>query len=59
MLGTDFIKYFGDRFEILPLDRNNGNITDMESMDAFIKNNKPDAIVNFAAYTNVEDAEDS
>lgn len=27
-------------------------------MDKFIKDNKPDLILNFAAYTNVEDAED-
>jgi len=58
MLGTDFIKHFGDRFGILPLDRNNGDITNMESMDTLIKDSKPDVILNFAAYTNVEDSED-
>ena len=58
MLGTDFIKHFGDKFEIFPLDRNNGDITNMESMDILVQNNRPDLIVNFAAYTNVEDAED-
>jgi dTDP-4-dehydrorhamnose reductase len=30
----------------------------MQLMDECIKNNMPDIILNFAAYTNVEDAED-
>lgn len=58
MLGTDFIKHFGNIFEIFALDKNNGDITDITSMDVLIKNNNPDVIINFAAYTNVEDAED-
>lgn len=58
MLWTNFIKYFSDKFEILPLDRNNGDIINKESMTELIKKNMPDVIVNFAAYTNVESAED-
>ncbi len=58
MLGTDFIKHFGKTFEILALDKNNGDITNSTSMEALIKSKMPDIIVNFAAYTNVEDAED-
>lgn len=58
MLGTDFIKHFWNIFEILALDRDNGDITDIKSMNEFIKKNMPDVIVNLAAYTNVEDAED-
>jgi dTDP-4-dehydrorhamnose reductase len=59
MLGTDFIKQFGKTFEIVPLDKNNGDITDRTSMEELIKKIIPDIIVNFAAYTNVEAAEDT
>jgi dTDP-4-dehydrorhamnose reductase len=59
MLGTDFIKHFGKTFEILALDRNNGDITNRTSMEELIKKTTPDIIVNFAAYTNVEAAEDT
>ncbi len=58
MLGTDFIKYFSDNFDILPLDRHKGDITNMETIDILVKEKKTDIIVNLAAYTNVEDAED-
>lgn len=59
MLGTDFIKHFGKTFEILALDRNNGDINNRTSMEELIKKTTPDIIVNFAAYTNVEAAEDT
>lgn len=58
MLGSDFIKLFASTFEILALDKDNGDITDIKSMDEFIRHTTPDILLNFAAYTNVEDAED-
>lgn len=58
MLWSDFIKHFATTFEIIPLDRDNGDITNKASMEELIKNTMPDIIINFAAYTNVEEAED-
>lgn len=58
MLWNDFIKYFGDKFTILPLDKSNWDITNEELIENFIQKNTPDIIINFAAYTNVENAED-
>lgn len=58
MLGTDFIRYVWDKFDIFAVDKENGDITDIKKMEALIKEKKSDIIVNFAAYTNVEDAED-
>lgn len=58
MLSTDFIKHFWNKFEILSFDKKNLDITNIQSIDKLIKKNKSDIIINFAAYTNVEDAED-
>jgi dTDP-4-dehydrorhamnose reductase len=59
MLGTDFIKYFGNKFDIIALDRGNGDITNMEIIESLIKNANLDLILNFAAYTDVENAENT
>ena len=58
MLAYDFIKHFGDEFNIISIDRDNGDITDITAVEKIIEDNKPELLLNFAAYTNVEDAED-
>lgn len=58
MLGTDFMRYAWDKFDIFAVDKENGDITDIKWLEELIKEKKSDIILNFAAYTNVEDAED-
>ena len=58
MLAYDFLNHFSNNFKIIPLDRDNGDITDISSIEKIIEDNEPELLLNFAAYTNVEDAED-
>jgi len=57
-VGYELVK-LGPRydFEILGCDRSNFDITSTESIFSALENNKPDLIINAAAYTNVDKAE--
>lgn len=58
MLAHDFIKYASEKFEIIWCDRLSLNITDIENVEKVLSDIKPDIILNCAAYTAVDDAED-
>lgn len=58
MLASDFIKYCSNNFEIFAFDKQNLDITNVASIEKIIKEIKPDIILNCAAYTAVDDAED-
>jgi len=58
MLASDFIKYCNDDFEIIWYDRESLDITNIENIKKTISEIKPDIVLNCAAYTNVDDAED-
>lgn len=58
MLAYDFQKYCSDNFEIIWFDKNILDITDIENIEKIISKIKPDIILNCAAYTNVDNAED-
>lgn len=62
MLGSYLSRYFEDKgYEVVRSDRNSEenamNITDEEQLKKFVKDTKPDFVINCAAYTNVNQAE--
>lgn len=58
MLASDFIKYCRNDFEIIWFDREYLDITNIENIKKTISEIKPDIVLNCAAYTAVDDAED-
>ncbi|MCX8729478.1 dTDP-4-dehydrorhamnose reductase [Gilliamella sp. B2969] len=57
-LGHCFRDIFPVDWQLISTDKEQLNITDSLAVDAFIFKNNPDAIVNAAAYTAVDNAED-
>jgi dTDP-4-dehydrorhamnose reductase len=57
-LGTAIAASYAGRADVLPAARNTLDITDSALVESFIARERPDAIVNCAAYNDVEDAED-
>jgi len=58
MLASDFQKYYNNNFEIIWFDKKSLDITDIEKIENIILEIKPDIVLNCAAYTQVDDAED-
>lgn len=58
MLAFDFKKYFWSHFEIFSFGKDELDITKIEEIEKLILEIKPDIILNFAAYTKVDLAED-
>lgn len=55
-LGQELIKVLEKFAEIIPTDTHNLDITDAKQVNEFLKKEKPDWIINSAAYTDVEGA---
>jgi dTDP-4-dehydrorhamnose reductase len=58
MLAHDFINNYNTLCEIIAFDKEELDITSFIILENTIKKHNLDIIINFAAYTNVEDAED-
>lgn len=58
MLAYDFIRTQSEKYDIIPVDRDNCDITSFESIVQCISLHEPDILLNCAAYTAVDDAED-
>lgn len=58
MLAYDFYKYQSEHFDIIRLSRKECDITSFESILQSISLHEPDVVLNCAAYTAVDDAED-
>jgi dTDP-4-dehydrorhamnose reductase len=58
MLAHDFIELFSDKYNLFPLNSKELDITNLENIETKIKEINPDIVLNFAAYTAVDDAED-
>tara|TARA_X000000950_G_C13875240_1_gene644583 strand:+ start:130 stop:1014 length:885 start_codon:yes stop_codon:yes gene_type:complete len=56
-LGKALVRNRNDKFSLMLPDRKDLDLSNEESCKSFIKNNKPDWIINAGAYTNVEMAE--
>lgn len=59
MLASDFIKTQSEKYEIIAVNKKECDITSFESILQCISLYEPDILLNVAAYTNVEDAEDT
>ncbi|MDD2891811.1 MAG: dTDP-4-dehydrorhamnose reductase [Candidatus Gracilibacteria bacterium] len=59
MLAHDFMESQKERFEIIPFDRDYLDITDIQQVEQRVQESQADIILNCAAYTNVDGAEDT
>ena len=57
-LGKELLKNMPHDIEVIPSDRKTFNLLDLKNCREFIFDNKPDWIINAAAYTAVDLAED-
>lgn len=57
LVGSRFVELSDKDFEIIAPEINEVDITNRASLKSFLDNNQPDVIVNFAAYTDVTEAE--
>jgi len=57
MLASDFSKYFWNNFDIIWMDKDRLDITDLDKAYKKVNLIRPDIILNLAAYTDVENAE--
>ena len=58
MLAYDFFRSQKDRYEIVLVDREECDITSYAAIIEHLLQYKPDVVLNCAAYTAVDDAED-
>ena len=59
MLGHDLIEVLKDNHELILTTSKSLDITDKTHVISFIKENKPDIVINSAAYTNVDGCEEN
>jgi dTDP-4-dehydrorhamnose reductase len=59
LLGTGLIPFFKNRFDVVSLDIDEWDITDPKSGESIIARERPDALINCAAMTDVDGCEDS
>ncbi len=57
-LGREINKQFQENYQLILLDRQTLDITDFKSVETMVKDIKPDIVINAAAFTKVEEAED-
>ena len=57
LVGTRIIELLSEKFEFIPLSSQNVDITNTNSVHAYLKNTTYDLILHLAAYTNVNGAE--
>ncbi len=57
-LGKEITRQFKSRYELLLVDIPSLDITNYQAIESLISDTKPDVVINTAAYTNVEKAEE-
>ena len=57
-LGTAIVQQYQGRADVIPATRHTLDIGDAASVDAFLARERPDAVINCAAYNDVDGAED-
>lgn len=57
LVGSRFVELAKSKFDIIPVDENTLDITDIDAVNKYFEGNLFDAVVNFAAFTNVDSAE--
>ena len=59
MLARDFARICQDEFDLILCDRNMLDITNEEQVRGVLTSELPDIVLNCAAYTNVDESEDT
>ncbi len=59
LLGSAIVRELERRDEVIPLDRARLDVTDADAVRAVIERERPDAVINCAAYNQVDGAEES
>jgi dTDP-4-dehydrorhamnose reductase len=57
LVGSRFCEFAKSNFEITGIDEKTLDITDRDAVEKYFRRNKFDAVINFAAFTNVDGAE--
>ncbi len=57
MVGSRFVELYKDKYEIIAPNRPEFDLTNLESVEKYFKNKEIDAVIHFAAYTNVSESE--
>jgi dTDP-4-dehydrorhamnose reductase len=57
-LGTTMARCYADRADVLPVTRESLDIADAAAVQAFVSRERPDAVINCAAFNDVDGAED-
>ena len=57
LVGSRFIELYKDKYEFVTPEYPEFDITDKKDVNSTVKNANPDVVVNFAAYTNLNEAE--
>lgn len=58
LVGSRFVELYPEKEELLAPTHSELYLTDLAKVKEFISRSRPDTIINFAAYTNVSEAED-
>lgn len=57
-LGSDIVKKLSETSNVIPIDRNECDISDVENLKQVFTKHSPNVVINCAAYTNVDLAEE-
>lgn len=57
LVGSRFVELYVNKYKLLTPEIDELDLTDKTAVEKFIKKEKPDCIIHFAAYTNVSEAE--
>ena len=58
LVGSRLVELLRDKYELLTPEEKELNLLDKDSISAYFKNNQPDVVVNLAAFTDVNAAEE-
>jgi dTDP-4-dehydrorhamnose reductase len=57
LLGAAITREFAHGYDVVPLDRTRLDVTDKEAVARVLERERPDLVINCAAYNNVDGAE--
>lgn len=57
LVGSRFIELYGGKYDFVTPEYPQFDLTDKKSVERVVKSAKPDVVINFAAFTNVNEAE--
>ena len=58
LVGSRLVELLADKYELITPDEEELNLLDKDSISSYLKNNQPDVVLNLAAFTDVNAAEE-